>query len=225
MSLQEVSVLFQNAVDLQVFERASTEFLVSLSGDVRGVEVSGKTATRLVSEIYGCNQYPSSELTEETILNFRKQKHIADYSESCLQTLGEFVQWRLGKKTKEHSERLLKYSGINDDTREEVTGLAIDTLQYKFRQKSIASCALAACFLFPSSLNHKFRSLLHEAVLQVQKRTAKSWIRKTYPEVSIKSSKSTPEELFKKVAIAILLRHKSRALDTRIAFWGPPMLV
>lgn len=223
MSLQEVSVLFQNAVDLQVFEWSFVDFLSSLREKARGVEVSGKTATRLVSEIYGCNP-PSSKLTEETILNFRKQKHIADYSDAALQSLGEFVQWRLENKTKEHSERLLKYSGINDDTREEVAGLAIDALQYKFRQKSITSCALAACFLFPSSLNHKFRSLLHEAVLQVQKRTAKSWVRKNYPEV-LMTLKDKPYDLFKKVAIAILLRHKSRALNTRIAFWGPPMLV
>ncbi|AQQ73927.1 hypothetical protein [Kurlavirus BKC-1] len=225
MSLQEVSVIFQNAVDLQVFERASTEFLVSLSGNARGVEVSGKTASRLVSEIYGCNQYPSSELTEETILNFRKQKHIADYSESCLQTLGEFVQWRLEKKTKEHSERLLKYSGINDDTREEVTGLALEMLQHKFGQRgTIASCALAACFLFPSSLNHKFRGLLLTASIQAQKKTARSWVRKNYPEVSL-SLKDKPYDIFKKVAIAILLRHKSRAMDTRISFWAPPALV
>lgn len=224
MSLQEVSVIFQNAVDLQVFERASTEFLVSLSGNARGVEVSGKTASRLVSEIYGCNP-PSSELTEETILNFRKQKHIADYTESALQSLGEFVQWRLENKTKEHSERLLKYSGINDDTREETTSLALEMLQHKFGQRgTIASCALAACFLFPSSLNHKFRSLLLTASIQVQQKTARSWVRKNYPEVSL-SLKDKPYDIFKKIAIAILLRHKSRAMDTRISFWAPPALV
>lgn len=224
MSLQEVSVIFQNSVDLQVFERSPSEFLVSLTQGARGVEVSGKTANRVIYDIYGCNA-PSSELTGETVLNFQRQKHIADYSATALQTLGEFVQWRLEKKTKEHSEKLLKWSGINDDTREETADLAISTLQYKFREKSIASCALAACFLFPSSLNHKFRSLLQVASIQVQKNTARSWIRKTYPEVSIKPSKSTPEELFKKVAIAILLRHKSRALNTRLAFWAPPALI
>ncbi|ALH06771.1 hypothetical protein PMV_073 [Port-miou virus] len=223
MSEQEVAVLFQNAVDFQVFRWSFVDFLSSLREKARWVEVSGKTATAIVSDIYGCNP-PSSKLTDETILSFRKQKVLADYSDAALQSLGEFVQWRLEKKTKEHSERLLKYSGINDDTREEVTGLAIDALQYKFREKTIASCALAACFLFPSSLNHKFRRLLHEAVLQVQKRTARSWVRKNYQEV-LMTLKDKPYDLFKKVAIVILLRHKSRALDTRIAFWAPPMLV
>ncbi|AMQ10628.1 hypothetical protein [Brazilian marseillevirus] len=223
MSEQEVAVIFQNAVDYQVFQRSFSDFLMSLTNPARGVEVSGKTASFVVSDVYGCNP-PSSELLPETVLNFRKQKHIADYSDSALQTLGEFVQWRLEKKTKEHSEKLLKYAGINDDTKEEVAGLAIDMLQHKFREKTIASCALAACFLFPSSLNHKFRSLLQVASIQVQKNTVRSWIRKTYPEVLI-SLKDKPYDLFKKVAVAILLRHASRALNTRLAFWAPPVLV
>ncbi|BAU80021.1 hypothetical protein A9K97_gp330 [Tokyovirus A1] len=222
---QEAPVIFQNAVDFQVFEKSPSEFLLSLhEGFARGVDVSGKTASRVVSNIYGCNP-PSAEISNETRRKFRSLKYIAEISESALQTLGEFCQWREEKATKEHADKLLRYSGVNDTTRKEVALLALNILQQKFTPKNtIASCALAACFLYPSSLSTSFRKKLGIAGVQCLKKTARTWIKKNYPNAEILKG-DNEAQLFSKVAVEILVSQASTAMDTRFAFWAPPALV
>nr|WNL49995.1 hypothetical protein MarFTMF_479 [Marseillevirus sp.] len=223
---QEVAVIFRNAVDLEVFRRSHVDFIESLKeGFARGVtEVSGKTASDVVSVIYGCNP-PSSEISEKTAREFLSLSQTAHLSPSALQTLGEFCQWREKNATKEHAEKLLRYSGINDETRREVASLALEMLQKKFSAvPSKSSYAMAACYLFPSSLNGLFRRRLHTAFLESQKRTAKSWLKRNYPDVVI-SKNDNDIRIFAKAAVEILLSQRSRAMDTRFAFWAPPALV
>nr|WRK65501.1 hypothetical protein MarFTME_456 [Marseillevirus futianmevirus] len=222
---QEVPVIFQNAIDLEVFERNQGDFIASLrEGFARNVEISGKTAGVLISDIYGCNP-PSSELSDSTVRKFRSLSYAASISPSALQTLGEFCQWREEKATKEHAEKLLRYSGINDETRREVASMAIDMLQRKFGLPNTKfSYAIAACFLFPSSLNLSFRKSIHRAFLESQKRTARSWVKKNHPDVVVLKS-DNDVQIFAKVAVDILLSYGSHAMDTRFAFWAPPALV
>ncbi|AVR52826.1 hypothetical protein MarSH_121 [Marseillevirus Shanghai 1] len=222
---QEVPVIFQNAVDLEVFERNQGDFIESLrEGFARNVQISGKTAGVLISDIYGCNP-PSSEISASTARKFHSLSYMAEISPSALQTLGEFCQWREERATKEHAEKLLRYSGINDETRREVASLALDMLQRKFGLTNTKfSYAIAACFLFPSSLNGSFRKRIHRAFLESQKRTAKSWVKKNHPNVVL-SKNDGDVQIFAKVVVDILLSFRSTAMDTRFAFWAPPALV
>lgn len=222
---QEVPVIFQNAVDLEVFERNQGDFIESLrEGFARNVQISGKTAGVLISDIYGCNP-PSSEISASTARKFRSLSYMAEISPSALQTLGEFCQWREERATKEHAEKLLRYSGIKDETRREVASLALDMLQRKFGLPNTKfSYAIAACFLFPSSLNGSFRKRIYRAFLESQKRTVKSWVKKNHPNVVL-SKNDRDVQIFAKVVVDILLSFRSTAMDTRFAFWAPPALV
>ncbi|ALX27417.1 hypothetical protein GMAR_ORF42 [Golden Marseillevirus] len=218
MSLQqEVTVLFRNVVDHLLFARSLTDFFMFLSGeDQRGVLVTEKDVERILPVIYGCHP-PASEPTTETLFEFSRQRHMAEYTPGALQKMSDFVQWRMQNKRDEYAVMLTEKADVNDSTFSEKAQLSLFNLQRRMGDISVPSCILAAATLSGSSRDAVFRDELYQLVLNSRKTNFRSWAKQNY-QVEIK-----PGELIysgvEKVVIKILAAHRTQVLDSRVAFW------